>query len=106
MLPAHQWLLSAGSDLPYWGGVCQALMLKAIGSPCHRVEIFWLQSQMSFTSFLSLALGRCTLIDPNRDDASVRGQRLGCHIMPRPIADPECLSLQRAWTRGVQHQVR
>jgi hypothetical protein len=29
---------------------------------------------------------------PYRDDASVRSQRDGCHIMPGPNAVPECLS--------------
>ena len=37
---------------------------------------------------------------PSRDDASVRSQLGGCHIMPGPRAVPECLSFARSRTQA------
>ncbi len=54
------------------------------------------RSLAGYPFLLGHAFCDCVKVGPRRDDASVRSQRSGCHIMPSPNAVPECPSLQRA----------
>lgn len=98
------WLSSAHKSSDFsavWANHTRNEALVLVLGRYHRSKRYQRRSEIPVSRSLRPSLGwGFEGIFPNRDDASVRGQRAGRHIMPGPSAAPDCLSFTRSRTQA------